>query len=190
LQSQIYTVIVTDSSGCKDTGTVTITVNTSICNDVFNITKVSSKILSVNFVQNATYQWRFNAADIAGQTNRQYTSISDLADGVYTCVIHVGACVYEIDYIVSGIGDIAMSDLSIYPNPSSETFTIHFEMIQPEPLSFRVVDMMGQLIKEYTSDYSKGVHSIDIQLGSVAKGIYVLQIREGSNQFNKRIEIR
>lgn len=189
LQSQIYTVIVTDSSGCKDTGTVTITINTSICNDVFNITKVSSKILSVNFVQNATYQWRFNAADIAGQTNRQFTSISDLADGVYTCVIHVGACVYEIDYIVSGIGDIAMSDLSIYPNPSSETFTIHFEMIQPETLSFRVVDMMGQLIKEYTSDYSKGVHSMDIQLGSVAKGIYVLQIREGSNQFNKRIEI-
>jgi len=35
LQSQTYTVVVTDSSGCKDTGTVTITINTSICNDVF-----------------------------------------------------------------------------------------------------------------------------------------------------------
>jgi hypothetical protein len=189
LQSQTYTVIVTDSSGCKDTGTVAITVNTSICNDVFNITKVSSKILSVNFVQNATYQWRFNAVDIAGQTNRQYTSVSDLADGVYTCVIHVGACVYEIDYIVSGIGDLTMINLTISPNPSTGTFSIHFEMIQPEPLHIGVVDMMGQLIKEYTSDYSKGVHSMDIQLGSVAKGIYVLQMRVGTNQFKKRIEI-
>jgi len=82
-----------------------------------------------------------------------------------------------------------MSNLTIYPNPSSGIFTIHFEMIQPRPLNFRVVDMMGQLMKEYTSDYSKGIHSLDVQLGSVAKGIYVLQIREGSNQFNKRIEI-
>jgi len=138
------------------------------------------------------YQWQLNSADIPGATNQSYTI---LQTGYYTVVVgDSNSCknsttVYDL---ISGVDEVDDASISIYPNPSSGSFTV--ELLNGLPqycgtggISIDVVNVIGQKVfssseSRYignSSTFSEGVHSDkkEIDLSDAAPGIYFVEIK-------------
>jgi PKD repeat protein len=137
----------------------------------------------------SSYQWQLNSVDIPGATNQSY---SILQSGLYTVIVgDSNSCKNSFTQyvLISGIGD-AESDanISIYPNPSSGSFTV--ELLNEEALGEVSIDIMntfGQKVFSYqqsrstgiTNDWSAGLHSKkkEIDLSALTCGVYFIEIK-------------
>ena len=57
-------------------------------------------------------------------------------------------------------------------------------------MAIKIFDVIVQLIKEETPAKVTGAYTQEINLGKVAKGIYILQLKSGNQAINKRIEVQ
>jgi len=74
------------------------------------------------------------------------------------------------------------------PNPFSSQVTFDISLKNHAELSIKLYDLRGRLVKEYdSSQYTKGLHSIDMDTHDLSNGIYLLQIRAGSEMITKKI---
>jgi hypothetical protein len=74
------------------------------------------------------------------------------------------------------------------PNPFSSQVTFDISLKNHAELSIKLYDLRGRLVKEYDStQYTKGLHSIDMDTHDLSNGIYLLQIRAGSEMITKKI---
>ena len=81
-----------------------------------------------------------------------------------------------------GVDDIRSESFVIYPNPARDIITIkHLKGFEIK--SITILDLIGRIVKEFDSDNT----SLDI--ASLSKGIYVLRIIIGQDQFVKKIII-
>lgn len=75
--------------------------------------------------------------------------------------------------------------------PNSSSGVLNWRYFKP-PRSMnkclQLYDLRGRLVKEYDStQYTKGLHSIDMDTHDLSNGIYLLQIRAGSEMITKNI---
>ena len=90
------------------------------------------------------------------------------------------------------IGDIELSleeqtdlqKLSIYPNPNSGQFTVDFSNVNVN--TFKIIGLDGQLITQI--NLTNSIQNID--LSSLAKGIYFIQYEVNGLSQNKKIIIQ
>lgn len=69
---------------------------------------------------------------------------------------------------------------TVSPNPFSDVTTIRFSLSEPSPVSFTVVNTLGQVVFQSTpSRYSAGEHNIVVDLSGKGSGIYYYQIIMG-----------
>jgi PKD repeat protein len=131
----------------------------------------------------STYQWQLNSVDIPGATNQSYTI---LETGLYTVIVsddngcNNSASLYVL---ISGINS-EENDLSIfiYPNPSSGNFTIELlNSTTVGEVSIDVVNTLGQIIASFTEKISSFQFKKEINLGDVACGVYLVDIKIGNN---------
>jgi hypothetical protein len=71
-----------------------------------------------------------------------------------------------------GIEEGTITDVSLYPNPTSESFTIQTSI--PLYCAYSVVDAQGKLVFEGVMTGTE----TQVNISSVARGIYYLRIRE------------
>lgn len=91
----------------------------------------------------------------------------------------------------TGVNDMnVFSSFIISPNPSTGNFTLSFETEKAEEVQLKIFDAIGQLVKEETPIKVSGAYSKQINLANAAKGIYILQLKAGSQTINKRVEIQ
>ncbi len=136
-----------------------------------------------------SYQWQLNAADIPGATNQSYTV---LQSGTYTVVIgDSNGCVNSASKEVLITGIDAVNDdagITIYPNPSSGRITIEFSgaAIRGDA-SIEVKNAIGQSV--FNSNYKILLDSrnMEIDLGFVQSGIYLITIKTQNEILNKKI---
>ncbi|UTW63537.1 M4 family metallopeptidase [bacterium SCSIO 12741] len=74
----------------------------------------------------------------------------------------------------------------VYPNPSSGSFFIRFDQSPDEPIEVQVFDQQGKLIH---SDYHTP-ESSEINLIGHPPGLYLIQIKDGSEVFSKRAVVQ
>ena len=77
------------------------------------------------------------------------------------------------------------SKLSLYPNPTNKDLKITWNNITPTTL--HIINLQGMIIYEHL--INTGVNSIDINLSSLAKGIYFVNIRTKEDVITKKIII-
>jgi hypothetical protein len=74
------------------------------------------------------------------------------------------------------------------PNPFSSEVTFNVKLKISTELKIKLYDLKGRLIRELdATPYSKGSHDISMETSDLSNGIYLLQLRAGSETLTKKI---
>lgn len=82
----------------------------------------------------------------------------------------------------------AIEDLSIYPNPNNGNFNIKFTSQSSNDIEVIVHDLRGRQVfnKSYAAN---SIFNQNIQLNNVESGVYIVTVKDGDRQENKKIVI-
>lgn len=128
-------------------------------------------ILSVDEIENATYQWIncSNSSAIAGETESSYVPSTS---GSYSVTIESGICeITTTCFDVVVLSNPATLSVQIYPNPITELLNIQLQ--ETASGSFRMIDLSGKNIlqKDFNSK-----SELKINTSKVEEGVYILEL--------------
>lgn len=94
----------------------------------------------------------------------------------------------EKAFSIENSKELKLDEFNFYPNPSNGTFQLKFQG-KERPTSVRVTDINGK--EMYIEDLQNfgGTYDREINLSGLKKGIYLLQVVQGSKAINKKIVI-
>ena len=142
----------------------------------------TSNVLSIGTYP--SYQWFYNGDTIPGANNYSYSTYNN--GNYHVNVIDTNGCVGNSDTIfvsISSVDEVGNNNtIKIYPNPVKDILTI--ESSQELNNDIKITDLSGRVL---ITDKLKG-KSIEINVSSLKKGIYLLQISETNEviRFTKR----
>jgi hypothetical protein len=84
----------------------------------------------------------------------------------------------NINQVVSLDENELISNIKLYPNPTSNFTTANIELKKESSVSVNIVNTLGQTVKQIISDQilSQGSNNIMIERGSLKSGIYFVSI--------------
>jgi hypothetical protein len=93
--------------------------------------------------------------------------------------------------ISTGIESIAagVTNFSVFPNPSNGIFTANVSLVAASDVTISVTDMTGSKIFESTDKAVKEINK-QINLSSIATGIYFVSVKTAQGTANQRIVIK
>ena len=125
----------------------------------------------------ATYQWLDcdnSNAIIAGETNQSYTPT---ITGNYSVQVNMNGCIdtstcFLVDF--TGLNEINNKSLiKVYPNPSSETFTLELD-VNSVGSSYIIYNQLGAIVKKGIISNSNQI----VDVSNLASGVYDLSIEQ------------
>jgi hypothetical protein len=167
-----YWVIVENGFGCRDSSAaVTINPGAPV---VASISYVSPTLFASPTGAGFTYQWYFNGSVIVGAVNSTHVPT---ASGDYSVVITnedgcEGSDTLNINIV--GVDQGQLTGIEVFPNPSRGEVTIRPIGPIDYPVTVRVTDMLGQVVKEYTMAHL--VDDEELDLTKVSAGVYQLEL--------------
>jgi hypothetical protein len=174
--SGVYTQMLQNAAGCDSILTLTLTINVSPEAIVIN-----NGDGTLTASGGDTYQW-FDCStqqEITGATNAVFAPATN---GSYAVIAVIGDCSDLSDCVDMeniGIAEMQMSDLSIYPNPTSGNVTVRFSGEQGQLF---VYDAAGKLVWMGT------VASTDtISLETFETGVYTFELHTNEKVGVQRI---
>lgn len=94
---------------------------------------------------------------------------SDMQNGLF--VLNAEKALGINDYNSNGI-----SNIQIYPNPSTDFVAVQFHLPKASALSVEIMDMAGRILFHKTENKTPGTITETISLGSFDAGMYVMRI--------------
>ncbi len=187
-----YTVCLKEKNnfGCADSICKIITVNENPnCN--FNIENywINYNGRGYKFVvpqNNTSYEWDFGDGNKASSNNisHQYTN-----DGQYKIKLKLknnAGCICEttktLSVLKSNISNILASQIKIFPNPSLGILNI--KGLNSQIYTYQLLTLDGKIVKQnsFTGAISENIEGL-------SKGIYLLKIKDDTNEFITKIEV-
>lgn len=129
---------------------------------------------------NATYQWidcDNGNTPISGATSQTYEITQT---GSYACIIALNGCIDTSNCMnvkFTGIDDINIEEVTIYPNPTAHDFTIDFGKVVEVPL-LKIMDARGRLVHQRSN---LNQNKVNIPLDKEANGMYIVEIVTNSS---------
>ena len=86
----------------------------------------------------------------------------------------------------TGIAKVSgtLSNVNVYPNPATNDLNIHIPVTTSEKTTVKVYDVIGDLV--ISQDYNS-VNLINLNITTLTKGLYVIQIQNGNQVFQNKI---
>jgi hypothetical protein len=103
--------------------------------------------------------------------------------GVYLDDIRFGDQVLGVDNLNE------LNSVNIYPNPTSDLATIELELEKGSSTSFEVVDLTGKVVMTLSEDLTAGTNSISLDVSSLTKGVYYINIATEDSRAVKQLQI-
>ena len=144
-QSGTYSAPITPLFGCDSIATLYLTITPSLSTSV---SYVDGGTLQAN-VQPATYQWlncSEGMAELPGETNNIFVAPSN---GIYAVALTQGSCVdTSVCLLINQveIDEVEMTQLIVYPNPTSGSITIDFNDQKYAEVEIKVMNSIGQIV--------------------------------------------
>lgn len=164
-----------DSTGCYNTDTVSVVVNTPASVTLTGTDEMIGADATITTVATGsgpfTYDWDNDGtgdfddtADLTGLTAGTYTVVIMDANGcITTDSVTVGSQV--------GLEDLSGVSFSIYPNPTTGEFQVNFESISDD-LSFEIINSLGQVI--LSEQITSNILNVDIRGNE--SGVYFVKV--------------
>lgn len=149
----------------------------------------STGLYSVSKLDGDNTQWKQEGADIIG--NVIVNMVKFRSDGTVIAGTH-GNGVYSAKFDISnGIKKQRIDNVnaSIYPNPSTGSFTLDARGSVPEIYRVIIFDMTGQAVFYSEQKNILNLH-LNIDLTGKPKGIYNIQVMRGSETFTYKVLIK
>ncbi len=79
------------------------------------------------------------------------------------------------------------NETNVYPNPFNNFFNVELFNLEKCSVTAKIYDLNGKLVHNETFGQMKGNARLNINVGSLPKGMYILNIEAGSERINKKI---
>lgn len=186
-----YVITVVDSLGCSNTDTITIVVNpvptvnlgtnTAICDTTTLLLDAGNPGANYLWQDNSTSQTYLVDGAVAGVGSHDYwVDITNMYGcvGTDTITVDVTAC--------SGIND-PEAQLLIYPNPTTDYFTIDFSMLEYGKYNVEMFNINGQVVMGRQVEYNGNTVTLDVN--NVPSGIYTIRVIGSDDTFTGTLRI-
>ncbi len=77
--------------------------------------------------------------------------------------------------------------IDLVPNPARDYVQAQFNQLSNGPVAFTLMNLQGQVIREWSTDCNKGIHQERIDLKHLNGGLYFLKMNNGVESISKRI---
>jgi hypothetical protein len=191
-----YSVTVTDSDGCEEVETVTITEPSLIITSLVSVTNEtgSQSNGAIDVAVNGgeppySYVWTNPNGEVI--SNQQ--DVSGLPAGTYQLeVTDANGCVslsaYTIQSVNSTDEDELLSHISLFPNPSSGWVTLELTGVPASEIEVNAFDVIGRETVKYSSEGTvNGKHQLDFS--HQPSGVYLLKIQIDGMVVTKRLVV-
>jgi hypothetical protein len=164
--------------------TITVNANPGIPNVSYT---ASLNRLTTNNSGSNSRQWYYNGQPIPGATDGFY---SDPIAGVYTLEFTNAAGCKSISApftftSVANLGDNTL-DFNVFPNPTKGAINVQVGATS-SPIVCNVYSVVGKLVS--TSEYNAGATNLNIDLGDLTNGMYIVELVTGSEKGIQRLVI-
>ena len=80
-----------------------------------------------------------------------------------------------------------ISNLVLYPNPTSETLTIQYSLMKSDDIKISVLDNLGRQISDVQhNQLPAGEHILDIDIKNLPPAVYMLQLSTEQNTVTEK----
>jgi len=142
-------------------------------NDVFAIDSITGEII-VN-----------KATELDFDTTSKYTLTVEVSDGTYIDSAVISILLSDLNE--TGIDDLQLSNINVYPNPTEGMVTIEFSNITYTLMHIRVINTTGQLV--YVERFENTESTKTIDLSSYPMGSYIMLIKSKDSVTAKKISL-
>jgi hypothetical protein len=142
-----------------------------------------TQFLTITAVVNpggGTFVWRKNGNIIAGATGNQLTGLTVDDVGSYTCTYTLNGCSTTSAVLV--VSAQQSGNIYVYPNPNFGQFEVRFYNQVNEAVTLTVFNVLGQSIYQKQFTTSTPYSHIEVNLGSISQGSYLVALINSSNQ--------
>ena len=135
------------------------------------------------------YLWT-DGNSVLGQNHFLFDSPNDdqwymvVAEDSNGCVSREDIWVY-VDSCVSGLHEELLSNINIYPNPSTGLFTVEFKRVTENNSNISIVNSIGGII--FSEELKIGERSKQINISTFSKGIYFIELQTELGVYKKKI---
>ncbi|MDG1781925.1 MAG: PKD domain-containing protein [Flavobacteriales bacterium] len=178
-----FTYFIQDGEGCIGEHVAVIPESDELVTDYTSVGDDGTGIGSIDVdVTGGEAPYEFSIDGIAFQTTSEFT---DLLAGDYSItIIDALGCettLAAVVDLVDGLSELEIQGVRVYPNPASQTLNIVLESLDVS--NVKVLDMKGRVIASYL--LKSGTNQLDVS--SIASGVYLLQLGEGNNVMRLQI---
>ncbi len=187
-----YTLSVTDRNGCTATATNTITapsaisLTTSITNQVQNGTQGAITVTATGGTQPYSYHWTPGGGTTSTITNLNANLYTVTVTDANGCTATRSDSVRLIIGIKDLNGDI--TDISVYPNPSSAIFNVTVKLSHSMPVNVEVYTVTGQKVDVATKE-NAATETFILDMTNEASGVYVVKVKAGDQVATQRVTL-
>ncbi len=182
LSDGTYPIYVRDQNGCVDSLSVTVAPSPPEA----TISQQGDTLIAHPNGGTLTYQWLDSKlAPIPGETDSTYLPP---IDDVYYVVITDGDCVDTSEaffFRPVGLDDSPLGAFALFPNPSQGQVSLVWPQPLTESLRLEVFDLLGRQV--YHSLLPVGTAETTFDLGSAAKGTYLLRLSGPSGSLGRKL---
>ncbi|MEC7863863.1 MAG: T9SS type A sorting domain-containing protein, partial [Bacteroidota bacterium] len=149
--------------------------------------------------QGSTYTWGVDIGNLISGQGSSSIDVEWISDGLATLWVvetNSSGCIsdtvfYSLDISgVTGISNVSIQDLLVYPNPTKGMLTISFNVILKGDYELTIINIVGeQIFHDKLRSYS-GIYSSKVDLSDYSKAIYFLEIDTGDGTIIKKITLQ
>lgn len=132
-------------------------------------------------------QWYLNGEKIEGATAQKYKPLKAGKYQVWAAIN--GTCTSISEEFIFLIADQDDSEikLSVFPLPAYRDLTVAFELLEPQPVTFSIVNIVGQKVYERNKGNQSGVIIDQLDISKLPRGTYILNIKVKDKTYSKKI---
>ncbi|MFT6997919.1 MAG: hypothetical protein ACJAQ4_001676 [Cryomorphaceae bacterium] len=143
--------------------------------------------LSANPIIAMTPEFSADRKNFIGQTGGlQIASSSELVNG-FPNYVNTEA---GVQGTISKAATKTRTSFDVFPNPSSGAVNLKYAAVSEGLVNVRVFDMVGKAVADFNMAVSEGSNFLNLDLSSLDKGIYVIEVLEGQMSSTSKVVMK
>jgi hypothetical protein len=139
--------------------------------------------VTANATQSISYIWQSSAPI----NPSKLSAICFVQDLLTKEVLQASSATMPTTTIVTGIEPLTENDITIFPNPANQEFTLQLPKIATQKVAIKLIDQLGKEIDTYSIGLGEKEQTISTR--DLAAAIYILQIETAQGTVRKKVMV-